>query len=521
MVIEDQRDVIDFLSTPSTFGVRPDELERIDTHSAVIILAGDRAYKLKRAVRYDYLDFSTPERRQASCEAEVALNRRTAPDLYLGVIPVTREPGGLAIDGQGFPVDWLVQMVRFDQNVLLDRLAQRDALDLELMPALAHAIFHLHAAARPRDDRGGFDGMSWVIEGNAEAFAEFSRTVLDPEACVGVNDEARRQARCHGELLDQRRQQHFVRECHGDLHLRNIVLLDGHPTLFDAVEFNDRISCVDVLYDLAFLLMDLWRLRLHAHANQLFNAYLTKADALSALTLLPLFLSCRSAVRAKTSATAAALQSDPARRTGLEETAREYLASAAAFLHPPFPSLMAIGGLPGSGKSVLARRLSPHAGAAPGAVVLRSDVIRKSLFGVSEDTPLGAESYTRSVTDLVYRQIGERAATALRAGHAVILDAVFGEASQRVAAEEVARSARVPFSGLWLDAPLKVLMERVQIRAHQAHADASDASVEVLQARSSGEVGPVSWARIDATGDPDLVQQRAEAILTPPADSPH
>jgi aminoglycoside phosphotransferase family enzyme/predicted kinase len=514
MVIEDQREVIEFLSTPSTYDMPIDGVERIDTHSAVVFLAADRAYKLKRAVRYDYLDFSTCERRRAACEAEVRVNQRTAPQLYLGTVPVTREAGNtLALGGSGTPVDWLVRMIRFDQNAVFDQLAMRDALDLELMPALADAIGRLHAKATRREDHGGCAGMSWVVEGNAVAFAEFVESVFDNHLCMRVNELSRTALAQHKALLDERRQRGLVRECHGDLHLRNIVLLDGQPTLFDAVEFNDQISCVDVLYDLAFLLMDLWRLQLRAHANALSNAYLTKMDSLPALSLLPLFLSCRSAVRAKTSATAAKLQPDRTRRAELEATAREYLADAELFLHPPQATLTAIGGLPGSGKSVLARRLAANLGAAPGAVVLRSDVIRKSLFGLAPATRLGAEGYTKTVTTHVYRQLGERAALALRAGHAVILDAVFGDSHQRMAAEEIARSAQVPFTGLWLDAPARVLMDRIRARAHQERIDASDANVEVLQARLADDVGPVRWNRIHASGDLDVVQNCANEIV--------
>jgi len=521
MVIEDQREIVEFLSTPSAYDAQVSDVERIDTHSAIVFLAGERAYKLKRAVRYDYLDFSTLERRRAACEAEVVVNRRSAPQLYLGVVPVTREAdGGLALGGSGTPVDWLVRMVRFNQSALLDRLAASHALDIELMPALARAISDLHAVANPRKDQGGRDGIAWVIEGNAEAFAEFAGSVFEPEACGRVNALARAEAERHGDLLDGRRRQGFVRECHGDLHLRNIVLLDGRPTLFDAVEFNDRISCVDVLYDFAFLLMDLWRLRLHAHANLLFNAYLAGTDALAALSLVPLFLSCRSAVRAKTNATAAKLEADGTRRATLEATAREYLVGAEMYLHPRPPRLVAIGGLPGSGKSVLARRVAPSVGAAPGAVVLRSDVIRKSLFGVPAATRLGAEGYTQTVTDSVYRQLGERAAVAIRAGQAVILDAVFGRPEQRAGAEEVARSARVPFTGLWLDAPTPVLMDRIEARTRQRTADPSDASVDVLRARLTDDVGPVEWDRIDASGGLDAVQRRADRLLARSATAP-
>ena len=217
-------------------------------------------YKLKRAVRFDYLDFSTSERRRSLCEAEVRLNRRTAPTLYRGVVAVTRQDdGSYALGGNGSAVDWLVEMNRFPQEALFDRLASAGALGIELMSPLAAAIADFHKSAEHRPDHGGKAGMSWVIEGNAAGFAEFGRACLDPSAAYRVTDDACRELDRRAEMLERRRESGFVRQCHGDLHLRNIVLLDGRPTLFDGVEFNDEISCTDVFYDLAFLLMDLWR----------------------------------------------------------------------------------------------------------------------------------------------------------------------------------------------------------------------------------------------------------------------
>ena len=195
-----------------------------------------------------------------------------------------------------------------------------------------------------------------------------------------VIDDSWHELNARAEILERRRDAGFVRQCHGDLHLRNIVLLDGRPTLFDGVEFNDEISCTDVLYDLAFLLMDLWRRKLPRHANAVLNGYLTHAGEWDGLALLPLFLSCRAAVRAKTSATAAAqVLDEEARRGELHATAREYLAMAERLLHPPPPCLVAVGGLSGSGKSTLALGVAPAIGGAPGAVVLRSDETRKQL----------------------------------------------------------------------------------------------------------------------------------------------
>ena len=249
MVTEDQNAVVAFLGSPATHGGEP--VKRVDTHSAMVFLAGNRAWKLKRAVRYDYLDFSTVERRRAACEGELRLNRRTAPAIYRGIVPVVREcDGSLAIGGPGTPVDWLVEMNRFDEDQLFDRLAAQKELDLTLMRPLATAVAQFHAGAEPRPDHGGRAGMTWVATGNAEGFAEFGQGILDESTCQQVTADTLREIERHAALLEMRRAGGLVRQCHGDLHLRNIVLLDGRPTLFDAIEFNDEIACTDVLYDL-------------------------------------------------------------------------------------------------------------------------------------------------------------------------------------------------------------------------------------------------------------------------------
>lgn len=493
MITEDQTLVIDFLAATSTHGGVP--VEQIDTHASVVFLAGARAYKLKRAVRFDYLDFSTPERRRALCEAEVRLNRRTAPALYRGVVAVTRQDdGSYALGGTGRAVDWVVEMNRFPQDALFDRLASVGALDVELMAPLAIAIADFHKSAERRPDHGGKAGMAWVVEGNAGGFAEFAKGSLDPSAVYRLTDDAGREIERRAELLERRRESGFVRQCHGDLHLRNIVLLDGRPTLFDAVEFNDEISCTDVLYDLAFLLMDLWRRKLPRHANVVWNRYVIETADFEGVALLPLFLSCRAAVRAKTSATAAQLQRDPQRRRELEEMAREYLAMAEDLLHPAHPCLVAIGGLSGSGKSTLAVGLAPSVGAVPGAVVLRSDVSRKRLGGVPPLQRLGPEGYSAQMSERVYASLAEQAARVLRAGHSVVVDAVYARASDRAIIEDVARRASVPFIGLWLDAPEPLLIGRIAERRH----DESDADADVVRMQRAQETGDIGWYRLDA-----------------------
>ncbi|MEZ5316893.1 MAG: AAA family ATPase [Vicinamibacterales bacterium] len=510
MLISDQHEVVSFLASPETHG--GETVERIDTHTARVFLAGRRALKLKRAVRYDYLDYSTPARRHAACEAEVRINRRTAPDLYRGVVAVTREPdGGLALGGEGEPVDWLVEMVRFDQAGLFDRLAARRALPPDLMPPLATAIARFHREADRRYDHGGRAGMQWVVDGNADGFATEGRTILDAEAAAALTRDARAAVDRLGDRLDARRRDGFVRQCHGDLHLRNLVLLDGVPTLFDAIEFNDEIACIDVWYDLAFLLMDLWQRDLTRHANAVFNQYLGETDDRGGLPLLPLFLSCRAAVRAKTSAAAAGLagQADAARRAMLAIQSRRYLALARTLLAPSPPRLVAIAGLSGSGKTTLALGIAAGVGAAPGAVLLRSDELRKRLCGLNPLERLGPDGYAPAVTERVYRELRTRAHEALDAGLSVVIDAVYAKPEERQALEAIATDAGVPFQGFWLEAPAEQLMARVAART----ADASDADAEVVRAQLARDAGPVAWRHLDASGPADTVAARAREVL--------
>jgi aminoglycoside phosphotransferase family enzyme/predicted kinase len=493
MITENQTEVVTFLASPTTHGGAPVEL--IETHASIVFLAAARAWKLKRAVRYDYLDFSTVEQRKKMCEAEVRINRRAAPQLYRGVVAITRErDGSLALGGSGAPVDWVIEMVRFDQTGLFDRLAARGALDLDLMPSLATAIARFHATAEPRSDHGGAAGMRWVVDGNAAGFAEQGAGSLDPAACAGLTRTMREDIDRLSQVLDRRRAGGFVRQCHGDLHLRNIVLLDGRPTLFDAIEFNDEIACTDVLYDLAFLLMDLWRRQLPRHANAVWNAYLTQTSDMEGLPLLPLFLSCRAAVRAKTSVTAANLQGDQSRQRELQTIAVDYLTMAQRLLRPTPGCLIAIGGFSGSGKSTLANALAPVIGAVPGAVVIRSDQIRKQLCGVDPLRRLGPDGYTADVTRRVYDVLAHRAAQVIQAGAAAVVDAVFAHGADREAIERVAAEAQLPFVGVWLDAPETVLIERIE----QRRADVSDADAAVIKRQLGEGPGTIAWSRIDA-----------------------
>ncbi len=506
MITEDQSDVIAFLARLAE--ERDPAAERIDTHGAHLFLSGDEAWKLKRAVWYPFMDLSDAARRHDACAAEVELNRRTAPDLYLGVGAITREPDGvLAVDGGGEPVDWFVRMRRFDQAGLLDRLADADALPLELMPRLAQAVARFHAAGRPRTDKGGAGAMRWIVDDNIAELREMKGLVdaaaVDALATASAGQLARVEA-----LLEARRAAGWVRRCHGDLHLGNVVLIGGEPTLFDCIEFSEDIACVDVLYDLAFLLMDLWKRGLRAHANLLFNAYLADCDQRDGVATLPLFLSARAAVRAKVAGLAAMAAGEADRAAAAAGIAAD-VAAATRFARPPAPRLVAIGGYSGSGKTTLAHALAPDLGPAPGAVILRSDVERKRMLGVAPTERLPESAYAPEVSRRVYRLLFDHAASCLAQGHAAVVDAVLDRPADRAAVAQVAADLGLPFTGFWLEAPEKALVTRVRKRK----GDASDADATVIARQLAGDPGEITWTRLDAARSPERVAASARAAL--------
>lgn len=504
---EQQDEVFALLSRGATFGV--DRVDILETHASAVFLAGDRAYKLKKAVRYSYLDYSTCALRLANCRAEVAINSRFAPTLYLGIVPVTRETdGSLALSGQGIPVDWLVVMRRFEQDSQFDRMAERGALNADLMRRLADRIAVAHDQAQPRTDRGGIVGLRQATDITVDNLRLAAPSILPPERSERWIERISVSLDRATDLLERRRLGLHVRQCHGDLHLRNICLLDGEPTLFDAIEFDESLSTTDVLYDLAFLLMDLANRGLGALGNLVFNRYFDRRDEADGLPVLPLFLSVRAAIRAQVTAAAEAHRHGAA-ATDLGSEARRYLDLALRLLEPPPPRLIAIGGYSGSGKSTLSYALAPTIGAVPGARVLRTDVLRKRAAGVAPEAPLPAEFYTPERHEETYRALVDETRRCLKGGHAVIVDAVFGQASERAAIEAVAREAGVPFAAIWLAAAENVLEKRVGSR----QSDASDATAAVVRNQIACGEPPRNWLWVDAEGDPRSVLAGARAGL--------
>jgi hypothetical protein len=502
-----QADVVAFLAG----WAGPDASSRFTTHCAHVFVSDGEAIKIKRAVRYPYLDFSTLELRRRACEREIEVNRPNAPQIYLATVPITREDGGgLAIGGAGIPVEWAVRMRAFRQADLLSARAAAGELDPVIAKALADAVFdaHARAAAISGIDSGerlgaiadqltaGFAGHGDVLaEADRHAFAQWVAAALR-RAVVPL---ARRAAAgC-------------VRRLHGDLHLGNVVLWQGTPVLFDAVEFNESLATIDTLYDLAFLLMDLDHHGLREGANRVLNRYLWRSQSdldLEGLAAMPLLLGLRAGVRALVAA-------DKLRHAGGEDAsvkrneARAYLRAALRFLEPKRPCLIAIGGLSGTGKSTLTARLAPDLGASPGALNLRSDLERKARLGAAETVRLPSEAYTPEANARVYEQLLDKARLAAAAGHSVIIDAVFAKETEREAIAAVAAGLGVPFQGLWLSAPRETLLARVAART----GDASDATPAVVEQQLGWATDGAPWRTVDAAGPLSATEAIARASL--------
>jgi hypothetical protein len=462
---------------------------RIETACNRVYLAGDTAWKVKRPVDLGYVDFTTLERRREAAEREIAFNSPAAPDIYRRVHAVTRSGDRLELDGGGPAVDYVVEMRRFDEGSVLS--ARPGSVDGYLAEALGREISRLHAVAPLRPEGGGADGLAYTIDSNAHLLTGLADRLGRDAVEAVIATTAGRFADAAG-VLEARRRAGFTRRCHADLHLGNILLEDGRPVLFDCIEFNDRLSDIDIQYDLAFLLMDLdFRNRRDA-ACRVLDAWLDEAarregeGLREGLAVLPLMLSVRAVVRAHVEA-----------NSGHDEGGRAYLAAALRHLHPEPPRLFAVGGMSGTGKTTLARAIAPQLGASPGAVVLRSDEVRKRLSGVAPTDRLPPGAYAPGMSDRVHAALFAEAKSLLAAGRSVILDATFLDPEHRGAAADLADRLGLPFAAVWLEGTPEVLKTRLAGRS----GDASDADVQTLEQQAKRDAGSIAWPRLRAELD--------------------
>lgn len=482
---------------------------RVDTHASIVFLGADRVLKVKRDVRLPFLDYSSLEKRKHACEEELVVNRRFAPQLYRRVVPITQTGNGLAIDGQGCPIEWAVEMSRFDESKTFDHLARAGGITPELAEALAATLRDAHNRAPAADGSPWLESIPGIIDRNTQAFLDETELLrqaveqLDARSHEGLGD-------CH-KLLLARGAAGLIRRCHGDAHLGNIVLIDGKPVLFDAIEFDPVIATTDILYDLAFPVMDFCHFGLKSCANRLFNAYLQSSwrENGNALALLPLFLSMRAAIRANVLFTKRRL-SPHHDHDGKD--ARAYFDLALRLVKPLRPSLIAIGGKSGTGKSVLAREIAPLLPPLPGAVLLRSDVIRKELFGLEPHTPLPGTAYTPEVNARVYQTLVERGRQTLAQGFSVVVDAAFLKESERRYLSKAVEAADAEFRPMFLTADLDVRLNRIRSRKN----DASDATPEIATGQEDYDIGEISWPTVDASGSPAQTLERARPVFTSP-----
>lgn len=463
-----------------------------ETPIAKVFVFAARVLKLKKPVDFGFLDFSTLDKRAWAIQRELAFNRQTAPDVYRCVHAVVRaEDGALALLPPGATagevLDHVLEMRPFDSAHILANHPEQ--VDGALAERLGRDLARFQALAPRTPDGRGAAALDYVLRSNAEQLRTLAPD-LGTRAVERLIADTRTAFEALAPLLDVRRDAGFVRRCHGDLHLGNIVVEDGRPILFDCIEFNDVLSEIDLGYDLAFLLMDLSFCGRPDAANRVMNAWLDEsarnfaADRLAGLAALPLFQSVRAAVRAHV-----------AGHGGETDRAKRYLAAAQAHLHPTLgPRLWAVGGLSGSGKSTLARALAPRLGASPGAVVLRSDEVRKRLSGVQPTEALPTSAYTPARSLQVYGVMQEEARLALAAGVSVILDAAFLRPFERADAAILAVQMGVGLEGRWMETPDAVLRQRLRART----GDASDADEAVLDRQLQLDLGEIAWRRVDA-----------------------
>ena len=502
--------MIDALRDPKRYPHPVARVEVLETHISWVLLAGDYAYKLKKPVNLGFLDFGSLEARRFYCEEELRLNRRTAPHLYLEMIPITGSEAEPQIGGEGKPIEYAVKMRRFGQDALLSRMAQVGTLAPAHIDALARGIAAFHSRIARADPARPFGSA-------AEALAPAAQNFDQSEALIGADAEVPDLERLRGWTRDEharlrstfeaRKAGGFVRECHGDLHLGNVALIDGEPTPFDGIEFNEAFRWIDVMNEVAFLVMDLLDRKLPRLAYRFLNGYLEDTGDYAGLAVLRFYLVYRALVRAKVACIRAHQQGlSAADRERARREYVEYLRLAHSLALDRKRALIVMHGVSGSGKTTVAQYLLETCG----AVRLRSDVERKRMQGLAAQARTGSAPgggiYTADLTEKTYAKLSTLSGVVLDAGYPVIVDATFLARAQREAFASLAREAGVPFALAACEAPEAVLRERVAKRERGAK-DASEAGLNVLalQLKSREPLNDAEWqdaVRFDSGGEP-------------------
>jgi len=488
------------LREPACYPHSADPVALIETHISWVFLAGEFAYKIKKPVDLGFLDFSTLEKRRFYCEEELRLNRRTAPGLYLAVVPIVESSGGLRVGGAGKPIEYALRMRRFPQEALADDMARRGALLGGQAEAIAAAVAAFHAGIPAAVHEAEYGSPERVAAPALANFEQLGGLVADAGEKEKLG-ELRAWTLAEGAQLREtfaaRKRGGFVRECHGDLHLGNIAFLEGRPVPFDCIEFDPELRWIDVMNEVAFLAMDLLEHGLYAAAWRFLNIYLETTGDYAGVRVLRYYLVYRALVRAK-------IACIRARQPGAGHAAQgrahrefgEYLALAGSLAASRSRALVLMHGLSGSGKTTVAQKMSESLG----AVRLRSDVERKRLHGLAagartQSKPFGG-IYAPEATRLTYERLAQLARDVVESGYGVIVDAAFLRRAEREQFRALARDLRAPFLIASCRAPEAALRSRVA-RREAAVSDASEAGVSVLESQLAAQ---------EPLGDDELAQ---------------
>ena len=501
MVPQSARRLIQSLADPAVLGEGAEEVQTLQTHMSWILLAGPHAYKIKKPLDLGFADFSTLGKRRHFCEEELRINRRLAPELYLEVVPVCGTPEAPTLGDLGEPIEYAVKMRRFPQDSLLDRVLRRGELRNEHIDELVRQVADFHRRIEVDANGRGFGTPEAVRKPVDENFEPLETDAPDAQITAlleRLRDWSNEQFQARQQDFAARKRDGFIRECHGDLHLGNIVLWDDSVVIFDAIEFNENLRWIDVLSELAFLVMDLEDRGRPDFARRALNRYLEITGDYRGLGVLPYYLTYRALVRAKVCdirRRQKGVNSQEQRR--LMEELQRYVRLADHYASASTPKLIITHGVSGSGKTTATGQLAEMLG----AVRIRSDLERKRLFGLDPlartESDVNHRIYAPEATSRVYTQLAELAEAVVRGGFTVIVDATFLDHSHREMLARAAVRTNVPFLILHFHADEQTLRERVCSR-QRSQEDASEADLAVLDQQLRSQQ-PLSGSEMAAT----------------------
>jgi len=456
----------------------PEPIKLIQTHVSYVILAGDYAYKIKKAVNFGFLDFSSLEKRKHFCEEEIRMNRAIAPEIYLEVVPIKETGAGkFSLEKNGEIVEYAVKMQQFPQENLLSELFAAGQLTEKNIEELGKTVADFHAVAVTNDRITSFGEVEVIREAFDENYQQTEKYIgiaQTKEQFEGTKKYSNDFFAEKKELFKQRRDNQKIKECHGDLHLRNICLWENKIKLFDRIEFNEPFRFVDVMYDVAFAVMDLDARGRSDFANIFLNTYLERTGDWEGLQLLPLYLSRQAYVRAKvTSFLLDDPNIPPEVKADSKKTAADYYRLAWEYTKSKQGQLFLMSGLSGSGKSTVAKELAKNSG----AIQIRSDAVRKHIAGIALNQKGEEDLYSEAMTQKTYDRLLELGIILAKVGFPVILDAKYDRIALRQKAIERAKSNDIPIKILHCSAPISLLKERLSQRAK----DISDATPDLLE----------------------------------------